>query len=341
MSSFLAELFIIRADGCLSMQGANECHASCSAGLLSAVILVFSIASFPVFGADAPAGDCAKATGAFDKRVCVEKHNSEKPFVIIPYKPNYIIGSYIDGLSGGPEDFQNYETKFQISFKIPLTSFEKPRRCLFIDNTQCVTFFGYTQLSVWQMLNFDRSAPFRDTNFEPELMVAQLLNQPVVAGWNLRLINYGLVNHQSNGKTPPSSRSWNRSYIDFVFENNNSYITFKAWNRWNEHPKVNPADFKGDDNVDIEKYVGNVELKFFHVGEKANYSIQLRDSEKNANNVNLQLGWSYPIKEIWSANDANKLRLYVQYYNGFGETLIDYNVKRERIGVGIMLTDWL
>ena len=334
-------LFLLYTDACSTFYRIDECLSVFFGRILPALVLIFSVLPFPAFCEDAPLEECVKSDSALDNRVCAEKHISKARFAIVPYKPNYIIGSYVDELSGGAEDYQNYETKFQISFKIPLSRYEKPRKCLLLANTQCVAFFGYTQLSVWQMMNFERSAPFRDTNFEPEIMVAQLLKKPVIAGWNLRLVNYGLWNHQSNGKSPPSSRSWNRSYIDFVFEKNNSYITFKAWERWNEHPKDNPADFKGDDNVDIEKYVGNVELKYFHVGERANYSIVIRDSEKNANKANVQLNWSIPIKELSSAFDVTQLRFYVQYYNGFGETLIDYNVKRERIGMGIMLTDWL
>jgi len=285
--------------------------------------------------------DCSMAEGAFNKRFCTESGISKQAFVMIPYKPNYFIGSYVDGLGGGVEEYQNFETKFQISFKIPISDYEEPTRCLWIPHTKCITFFGYTQLSVWQTLNFDRSAPFRDTNFEPELMVAQVFDKDPDGSWDLRLINYGLVDHQSNGKSPPSSRSWNRSYIDFIFEKQRHYITLKLWNRWNETPKASPGDFIGDDNPDIEKYVGNGEMKYFYAGQKANFSVELRDSNKNANKVNAQINWSYPLMGMFGLFPDSSLRLYLQYYNGFGETLIDYNIKRERFGVGVMLTDWL
>ena len=306
-----------------------------------AVFFVIATFSVPALSDSNTSDDCSAKMGAFDNRHCVEKSISKQSFVLIPYKPNYLIGSFVDGLDGGIEGYQNFETKFQISFKIPLSKYEKPARCFWIDNTQCITFIGYSQISVWQMLNSDRSAPFRDTNFEPELMVAQLLNKDIIAGWKLRQLTYGLVNHQSNGKIPPSSRSWNRSYLDFMFGKNNNYITFKVWSRWAEKPKSSPTDFKGDDNENIEDYVGNGELKYLHVDNSINYSLEIRDSEYSSNKFNLQLNWSIPLKDLSSTLDDNNLRLYVQYFNGYGETLIDYNVKRERIGVGVMLSDWL
>ena len=54
------------------------------------------------------------------------------------------------------------------------------------------------------------------------------------------------------------------------------------------------------------------------------------------NDVNrgaVELGWSYPV--------TPKVRAYVQFFNGYGESLIDYDNSLNRIGFGVMLNDWI
>ena len=270
--------------------------------------------------------ECTPIQNFFEKRICSEKLLRHRPFILIPYKPNYFIYSWSDNLNSQNPLLMNHEAKFQISFKVPINEHH--------DDTKWLWFLGYTQLSVWQLVNFDHSAPFRDTNFEPELMVARLSNARFL-GWNLRLINFGLFDHQSNGKSPPDSRSWNRSYIDFLMERGSYYISLKKWYRWKEDKKLAPTDFVGDDNPNIENYVGHGELKFIHAGELNNITLSFRDISNSNRLASYQLDWSYPI------GSRRGLRIYLQYFNGYGETLIDYNIKRERFGMGIMLTDWL
>lgn len=184
------------------------------------------------------------------------------------------------------------------------------------------------------MLNDEHSSPFRDTNHEPELMLYRVTNTDIF-DWRLRLINFGLFNHQSNGKSPPNSRSWNRSYIEFVLENGDNYIGLKAWHRWQESQKKDPNDAMGDDNPDIEEYVGHGELRLFHVGQQHNIGLTIRNTLHGDGRGSFQFDWTIPISE------KEGLRFYIQYFKGYGETLIDYNHKRERFGIGLMLADWL
>ena len=49
----------------------------------------------------------------------------------------------------------------------------------------------------------------------------------------------------------------------------------------------------------------------------------------------VELSWSFP---LWG---WPYLKGYVQYFNGYGRSLIDYNQHSNVIGVGVSLTDWL
>jgi phospholipase A1 len=59
----------------------------------------------------------------------------------------------------------------------------------------------------------------------------------------------------------------------------------------------------------------------------------LRNNLRDNNRGAVELTWSYPI--------IGTLRVYTQYFNGYGESLIDYNHHNQRIGIGIALNDLL
>jgi len=266
----------------------------------------------------------------FRKRVYHERQIRHAPFVLIPHKPNYLLATWDDTLDEQDKNNEPYETKFQVSFKIPVTPEDK----------EWTLFFGYTQLSVWQMTNTSQSSPFRDNNYEPELMLYYVPQQAFFGSGRIRLINFGLFNHQSNGQSGEKSRSWNRSYIETVLEyNTNHYLGLKAWHRWEEDKKDGPNDPKGDDNPDIEDYIGHGEIKYLYASKDFNFGITGRDNfhYKKDRYGSYQLDLTFPVG-LFVKDD---LRIYIQYFDGYGETLIDYNQRRKRFGVGVILADWL
>ena len=85
--------------------------------------------------------------------------------------------------------------------------------------------------------------------------------------------------------------------------------------------------------TDIADYMGHFEFTTVYTKRNHEFSLMLRNNLKSDNKGAVQLDWSFP---AWG-----RLRGYAQYFNGYGESLVDYNQHVERFGVGILLTDFL
>lgn len=249
-------------------------------------------------------------------------------FALRPYRPTYFLPVTYNSspnddsaLDNDPiAKSQHTEAKFQLSFKVKLWEdlFSKD-----ID-----LWLGYTQLAFWQLYNTPFSSPFRDTNYEPELLV-NFRTHYEIFGFQGRFINIG-VNHQSNGRSLPLSRGWNRIVANVDWEKNNFNLLLKTWYRI-------PEDENKDDNPDISRYMGYGEIWATYYWKKQRFAVMFRNNLRTENNFGaIQLDWSFPIPFI--KNDL--LCLYVQYFNGYGESLLDYNKSINRISAGFMLADW-
>lgn len=260
---------------------------------------------------------------AVDKKIQCLVANTQNPFSISPHKANYIIpASYYS--NPVLESLDKVELKFQMSIMSVL------KRNIF--NTPIHALFAYTNQSYWQAFNADLSSPFRETNHEPEFMLALPVDWGAL-GIRHRLLTLGL-SHQSNGETVPQSRSWNRLYLDALFEHGNLYSSLKTWYRFPEEEKDNVMDALGDDNPDILDYMGYFEWRTMYKTDTHSLTVMLRnnlDTEKNRGA--LQIDYTYPIN--------GKIQGYAQIFTGYGESLIDYDRRVHRIGLGIMMANWL
>jgi len=268
---------------------------------------------------------------ALGKRIEDEGGSTRNLWTITPHRPNYILlGNYNfssmndqpwDDYTGEDIDLNNTEAKFQISFKFMLWE------NLFKKRTNGDLFFAYTQLAMWQLYNKDISSPFRDTNYEPEFFLT-FDNDWKIFGFTNRLNALGFA-HQSNGRSDPVSRSWNRVYASFIIEKGNFASGLKVWYRI-------PEDEEDDNNPDIEDYLGNFELRGVYKWKKQTFGIMWRNNlDLDENRGAVQLDWSFPLP------GTDRIKGYVQYFNGYGQCLIDYNASASTLGAGFLLTDWL
>lgn len=245
-------------------------------------------------------------------------------FSITPYNRNYILPvTYNNNPNAVPyqrsspgTDVDHVEVKFQVSFQARLAE------GLF--NKHIDLWGAYTQQSWWQLYNSDQSSPFRETNYEPELFFRWQQDNELL-GFSNRIISFGF-NHQSNGRGGSLSRSWNRLFATAEFDRGNLAVITRAWWRL-------PESEKYDDNPDIIKYLGYGDIKTAYKWDEQVFSMTLRNNLRSDNKGAVQLDWTFPL--------SRRFKGYIQYFNGYGESLIDYTESTSRIGIGILLTDWL
>ena len=276
-------------------------------------------------------GNSKAVISAFDRRIQGEREGAGNRFLIMPHKPNYLLPvSWNEDMNKAPygeggKHLDNLEIKFQLSLKAPLVKG--------IWNGYGDLYVAYTNTSWWQAYN-DFSAPFRETNHEPEIFASFIMNEPLPLGFKLRTATFGL-SHQSNGRSGDLSRSWNRLYVGFAMEKGSFYTGLKTWYRIPEPEKKTGEEFssKGDDNPDILEYMGYGELYLGYRFNRHLVTAMIRNNLRSDNKGAIQIDWSFPLSQ--------RFRGYIQYFNGYGESLIDYNASVNRLSAGVMLTDWL
>lgn len=267
----------------------------------------------------------ASEPSALDKRLDQERLWQSNGLRLVPYKPNFLLPfTYMDHPNQAGRDLlggaglQNVEAKFQISFRIPVI------RRMFWGYGDLN--FAYTQASYWQVYNRRISAPFRESTYEPEAFLSFPLDVEF-RGWTLRFLQLGGV-HQSNGRDTLLSRSWDRLYAVAGVARGGHFLMLKPWIRL-------PETYQADENPEIGRYMGNFELLWAWKIQECVFSALWRNNLRIENNNKgaVELGISFPINSY--------VKGFIQYFNGYGESPLDYNHPINRISFGILFNDWL
>ncbi|MGP5212592.1 phospholipase A [Psychrobacter immobilis] len=260
----------------------------------------------------------------------LDKNSERGTWTVRPYRPTYVLPVFytfdpnLDPSTPSQEtesftsnDIRNTELKFQLSLKT------KVAEDLF--DTSADLWFGYTQESHWQVYNEDNSRPFRATDYQPEIFLTQPVTADLPFGGRLRMLGAGAIHH-SNGQDDPLSRSWNRAYLMAGAEWGKLSIVPRLWAR------VNSESSSSEDNPDIEDYMGYGDIKFLYdLPDQQSLSGTLRYNP-STNKGAAQVDYIYPLSE--------NVNGFVQVFQGYGESIIDYNHENTSIGFGIVLNDW-
>jgi len=257
---------------------------------------------------------------ARDSKLGTFNFRAYKPVYLLPAfwssDPNTLPTSSNPAVPAEPVSLSDVEAKFQLSFKT------KAAENLFGDNGDL--WMGYTQSSHWQVYNGELSRPFRETNYEPEVLLVMRSNYSV-GGWHGRMLGVG-INHQSNGRADPLSRSWNRVMFNVGFDRQDWSLMLRPW--------VRLSDGNEDENPGIEDYVGRGDATLVHRRGRHEFALMARHSLRGGDRSRgaVQLDWGFPISGV--------LRGHVQVFDGYGESLIDYDHRATSVGLGISLLEW-
>jgi phospholipase A1/A2 len=256
------------------------------------------------------------------KRAEKENHLQPNDFLIDLYKPNYLLPYYVtfspdnavyQNNTPNGESLKKSELKYQLSLKVPLW------KKIFKSNSSL--FLAYTQLSYWQLYN--RSRFFRETDYEPELFLANQLNWNLSKRWQLTFLNIG-VTHQSNGFGNQLERSWNKLYLDAIVSSEHWMISLKPWYVLSTYPY----------NRDIAQYLGYGRVLVAYKFYQQTLSLQFHNFiERGGKHKTAELTYSFPITPY--------IKGYAQVFSGYGQSLIEYNHRTNSVGVGIALNDWI
>jgi phospholipase A1 len=185
---------------------------------------------------------------------------------------------------------------------------------------------AYTQISFWQAYDKDNSAPFRETNYNPEIFY-RTGRFPLYTGQIGADIGF---EHESNGQKPPVSRSWNLLYACPYYYHSNFLLYLKFRYRIPEKAKEFQLAAEGDDNPDITDYLGYSDFNiFYRLLSDHQVHIRIRGNVSTGKG-SIMLNYSVPVP-MGKASYIN-LRLF----HGYGESLVDYNRYLTRVGLGMM-----
>lgn len=239
------------------------------------------------------------------------------PLAVSVYEPVY----FVVGGDGG------LNAKFQISLRFRLFDDHGrlARRMPWIDDL----YLSFSQTALWDL--GELSKPFKDSSYRPRLFYANYDLARYFDG-NLRVGVESGIGHESNGKEGDDSRSYNMLYArpTFTLGDPDGFRAYFA-------PLIHNY-IAASDNPDIDDYRGYVDW-LFGVGSKGGldfWGVLRKGTRSDYGSV--ELSASYPLSKLSGGDLTGWLML--QYFNGYGESLLDYNRKLDsqvRLGIAIAL----
>ena len=224
------------------------------------------------------------------------------------YKDNY----FIFGPAVGQKiTRQNTNAKFQVSIAQKLTRSTLPGGTYL--------YLYYTQKVFWNIL--ENSMPMTDLNFNPGLGLAKPLFSK---GRYIGKLTFQ-IEHESNGRDSIWSRSWNKVSLGAnIIIDNNLMVHGKAW-----IPIVD-----GVNNKDILRYSGIYQVGTSILSNNRRWSGSIVLVKRQGWNM---FNYNTVIELAFRLSRTQNQFLFLQYYNGYGEGLLEYNKYHSQLRLGIVI----
>lgn len=245
--------------------------------------------------------------------------DNKKEKILLPYEDNYFLYSFSNRNFYNNKDMKKDEVKFKISVAVPIW------KGVIGDNS--LLGFSYTQHSYFQLSNSEKSRPFRETNYEPQLFLGWKTNYQLPFDWQLSEVETG-VNHLSNGRDNDEKKSLsiNRAYVRTSFEKENWLIDLKTYMPINQK-----EDKERRINGKITNYIGFFDLTVgYKLSNEQSIKVLSRYNWKTSRGA-FEVSYHHKLSKYIS--------FYTQYYQGYGESLIDYDRNIKRFGIGLSLNN--
>lgn len=223
------------------------------------------------------------------------------------YKDNYFIfGPAI----GQKITRENTNAKFQVSIAQKLTKSTLP--------WHTYLYLFYTQKVFWNVL--EESLPMTDLNFNPGIGICKPL---FVKNRYIGKLTFQ-IEHESNGRDSIQSRSWNRiTFGANIIVDANLSVHGKVW-----IPIVD-----GENNKDILDYCGIYQVGTSYISDNKRWNASVILVKRRGWNLN----YNTIFELAWKLSNNQNQYLFLQYYNGYGEGLLDYNKFHSQLRVGIVI----
>lgn len=223
------------------------------------------------------------------------------------YKDNYFIFGPPIGHKPAKD---NTNIKFQISIAQRLTNATLP------GGTYLYLF--YSQKCFWNVL--ENSMPMTDLNFNPGIGLTKPLFVKNRYVGKLSLI----IEHESNGRDSIWSRSWNKiSLAANIFIDPNLMVAGKVW-----IPIID-----GQNSKDILKYCGIYQVSVQAMTDNRKFTGSLTLVKRQGWNLN----YNTILELAYRPSTKSNQYFFLQYYNGYGEGLLDYKQFHSQLRVGIVI----